>query len=162
MKWLNDVLSRIFPGRGAKAEGVPVKPVPSVPSVPVKREMVEVMASSFADAKDLADYRKSGDFAKGDNGVGCWGDVTAQEEVPMCALPPDDIVAKWGSMRARDARGKKVLVRVGQREVVCVLADRMPWKANIKNGCGIDLNPGAAKVLGLRPPFKVRAAWGWV
>lgn len=127
-----------------------------------------VLASSFADPQDLADYARSGSYAKGDNGVGCWGDKTAQDHTPMCALPPDDIIAKWGSMRARDAQGKAVRVTLttpeGQptaRAVTCQLADRMPWRKNIKNGAGIDLNPAAAKALGLTPPFKVKAVWEW-
>ena len=127
-----------------------------------------VLASSFADPQDLADYARSGSYAKGDNGTGCWGDQTAQEHTPMCALPPDDIIARWGSMKARDARGKQVHVTLttpdGQptaKQVTCQLADRMPWKKNIKNGAGIDLNPAAAKALGLQPPFKVKAVWEW-
>lgn len=124
--------------------------------------MNKVKASSFADAKDLADYQRSGSLAQGDNGVGCWGDKTAQDVVPMCALPPEDIIAKWGSMKARDARRKLVKVRANGREVVCLLADRMPAKANVTNGAGIDLNPAAAKSLGLRPPFMEPAEWEWV
>lgn len=123
---------------------------------------MKVLASSFADPQDLADFERSGSFADGDNGIGCWGDKTAQWTVPMCALPPEDVIAKWGSMRARDARRKPVRVRANDREVVCLLADRMPSKKNIKNKAGIDLNPAAAKALGLVPPFLVHAEWEWV
>ena len=119
------------------------------------------LASSFADAKDLADYARTGSFAAGDNGIGCWGDITAQLETPMCALPPEDIVAKWGGMKAKVARGRRVNVRANHREVICLLADRMPAKAKIKNGAGIDLNPAAAKRLALEPPFLVAAQWSW-
>jgi hypothetical protein len=122
---------------------------------------MKTLASSFADPKDLADYARSGSLAAGDNGVGCWGDVTAQDTVAMCALPPEDIIAKWGSMKARAARRKRVIVRANDREIVCELADRMPAKADIKNGAGIDLNPAAGKRLGLIPPFLVRAEWEW-
>lgn len=124
---------------------------------------MKTLASSFADARDLADFKRSGDLGDGDNGVGCWGDVTAQDVVPMCALPPEDIVARWGSMHAKDARGREVVVtilRTGKR-VVCKLADRMPQKHNITNGAGIDLNPAAALQLELVPPFLVPAEWRW-
>lgn len=129
---------------------------------------MKVLASSFADPQDLADYERSGSLADGDNGIGCWGDKTAQWTAPMCALPPEDVIAKWGSMRGRDARRKKVLVTLTgkggaltRNMVVCELADRMPSKKNIKNGAGIDLNPAAAKALGLNPPFLVHAEWEW-
>jgi len=128
---------------------------------------LKVIASSFADPKDVKAFMRckalgKSDkecFAVGDNGIGCWGDNTAQDTVPMCALPPDDMQAKFGAWKK--AKRAKVRVRVGSGEVVCILGDRMPWKAYIKNGCGIDLNPAAAKALGLRPPFKVQAEWEW-
>ena len=56
----------------------------------------------------------------------------------------------------------ETLVTVGEKTVVCELRDTMPAKANVKNGAGIDLNPAAAKALGLKPPFKVRATWHFV
>ena len=122
---------------------------------------LRTLASSFADAKDLADYARSGSFAQGDNGIGCWGDNTAQMETPMCALPPEDIIAECGSMKAKAARGKRVNVRANGRHVVCLLADRIPSKKNITNQAGIDLNPAAAHRLGLTPPFLVPALWSW-
>jgi hypothetical protein len=129
---------------------------------------MKVLASSFADPQDIADYERSGSLARGDNGIGCWGDLTAQEVTPMCALPPEDVIAKWGSMKGKHARRKKVRVNITgsggtltRKEVVCELADRMPSKKNIKNGAGIDLNPAAAKALGLNPPFLVHAEWEW-
>lgn len=130
-----------------------------------------VMASSFADPADVAAFRKwyriyrsegcshsvaeRKAFAKGDNGVGCWGDDTTAGR-PMCALPPDD----WQWL-GKKARGALVRVKANGKEVVCELRDRMPWKKNIKNGCGIDLNPAACKALGLTPPIKVKATWSW-
>jgi len=37
-----------------------------------------------------------------------------------------------------------------------------PHRANIKNGAGIDLNPGFAKAFGLTPPFKIAGVqWDW-
>lgn len=132
---------------------------------------MKVLASSFADLADVRAFQRckaSGKsdkecFKVGDNGIGAWGDVTAQEVTPMCALPPDDVIAKWGVMTSK-VRHKRVRVRLASsgREAVCLLGDRMPWKKNIKNGAGIDLNPAAAKALGLRPPFMVPAEWEWV
>ncbi len=80
-----------------------------------------VLASSFADSKDVAAYRKARAQGKtenealnvGDNGVGCWGDITARDDVPMCALPPEDWLARWGT--GTNARGKKVTVTYGER-----------------------------------------------
>lgn len=129
---------------------------------------MKVKASSFADLADVAAFHRCKArgktdkecFRVGDNGIGCWGANTAQEVTPMCALPPDDMELRFGDWRK--AKNAKVLVKANGREVVCILADRMPWKKNITNGCGIDLNPAAAKVLRLPPPFTVRAEWEWV
>ena len=120
-------------------------------------------ASSFADPEDVRRYRwrKSlGDsdseaFKYGDNGIGCWGDDTTEPR-PMCALPPED----WKAF-GREARGKRVLVKVNGRAVVCELRDTMPARRFIKNGCGIDLNPEACFSLGLKPPVRVDASWSW-
>jgi hypothetical protein len=129
---------------------------------------MNVIASDFASLKDLAAYKAAKAkgmsdkqaFRVGDNGVGCWGAVTAQKRTPMCALPPDDMIAKFGSIaKAKHAR---VYVTIGQASVICFLADRMPWKKNIKNGCGIDLNPAALKALGLKSPIKKPATWIWL
>lgn len=129
--------------------------------------MPKVLASDFASLKDLEGYKRAKAqgksdveaFKVGDNGLGCWGDLTAQTHTPMCALPPDDMITKWGSVKK--AKHKKVHVYINGQSVTCVLADRMPWKKNIKNGCGIDLNPAALKALGLRSPIKKPAEWFW-
>ncbi|EDY16895.1 hypothetical protein CfE428DRAFT_5524 [Chthoniobacter flavus Ellin428] len=123
-----------------------------------------VKASSFADAADVAAFRKckaegGGDtycFGRGDNGIGKWGDDCATGSGPACALPPEDW-ATWGGK----ARKKKVRVRVLGREVICELRDTMPHRANITNGAGIDLNPDAVAALGLRPPLMIAAEWQW-
>jgi len=137
---------------------------------------MRTLASSFADPKDVEAFKacvargnsQQWCLRKGDNGVGCWGDDTAQTKTPMCALPPDDMIQRWGSIEERRlkkipkiAAHRRVVVVVGEHFVVCILADRMPWRKNIRNGAGIDLNPAAAKVLGLKPPFLVPASWTW-
>lgn len=122
-----------------------------------------VKASSFADPEDVRRFRRCKAqggtdqecFKIGDNGLGKWGDDTTADR-PMCALPPDDW-ERYGSA----ARGKKVRVTANQREVICELRDTMPWKKNIKNGAGIDLNPAACKALNLTPPVMVSATWEW-
>lgn len=96
----------------------------------------------------------------GDNGVGYWGDDTTSTTVPMCALPRDDWLTKWGKGSA--ARGKGVLVTYKGKTVTAQLRDTMPSHANIKNGAGIDLNPGLVDAFGLKyggmyPGFH----WDW-
>lgn len=123
-----------------------------------------VTASSFADPADVRAFRHcKGEghsdqfcFRVGDNGIGCWGDDCTADK-PMCALPPED----WQEFGHEGARGKKVLVKAGGREVVCELRDTMPHKANIKNGAGIDLNEAAVKALGHSPPILLRCTWEW-
>ena len=131
--------------------------------------MPTVTASSFADPKDVAAYKKAiaqGKSEKdalkvGDNGIGMWGDNTARDDVPMCALPPEDWKAKWGS--GQNARGKKVAVTYKGKTVIGELRDTMPKKQNIKNGAGIDLNPGFAKAFNVPPPFMLKnVQWEWV
>lgn len=127
----------------------------------------KVRASSFADPADVASFRRCKNrggsdmecFKVGDNGIGLWGDDTTGD-VPMCALPRDVWMEKWSVMST--AKGKKVVVRANGKEVVCLLGDTMPHTKNIRNGAGIDLNPAAAKALGLKPPFMVQAEWRWV
>jgi hypothetical protein len=78
--------------------------------------MPVVIASSFADPKDVAAYQKAIKEGKseaealkiGDDGIGKWGDNTAGDDVPICALPPEDWEAKWGP--GDSARGKRVAV----------------------------------------------------
>ncbi len=126
-----------------------------------------VYASSFADPADVEAYRKAKAAGKteqealrlGDNGIGCWGD-DCTAPVPICALPPDD----WNRFGS-GARGKKVKVTAlvcGEvRSFTCELRDTMPHKAEITNGCGIDLNPSAVSLLGMKPPIKIPVVWSW-
>lgn len=126
-----------------------------------------VKATSFADPADIAAFRrckaqgKSDEecFKVGDNGIGCWGDdVTGPE--PACALPPEDMMERWGSVNA--AKHKPVLVRGAGQTVTCILKDRMPHRAHIKNGAGIDLNPAAVAALGKHPPLELQVNWQWL
>lgn len=121
-----------------------------------------VKASSFADPGDITAFKRckaAGNsdnycFSKGDNGIGAWGDDTTKAE-PLCALPRD----LWAGLSRPNTRLVEVVM--GEKRIVCRLADTMPSLANIKNGAGIDLNPEAVKMLGLRPPIMVNVKWRW-
>lgn len=128
---------------------------------------MKVKASSFADPADVRAFKRCKEnggsdaecFKVGDNGIGVWGGNCAEGSGPCCALPPDDMIEKWGSINA--AQNRPVRVTVGGEQVVCTLRDRMPWKKNIRNGAGVDLNPDACAALGLRPPVMADAEWEW-
>jgi hypothetical protein len=132
----------------------------------ISTTMTKCFASDFASLSDLAAFNKAKKagmsdkqaFAKGDNGIGCWGDLTAQEHTPMCAVPPEDMKSYFGSKAG--AKHQRVHVKLDAvHSVVCVIADIMPARANIKNGCGIDLNPAALLKLGLKSPIKTTVEW---
>lgn len=116
-------------------------------------------ASSFADPADVAAFKKCKAkgktdkqcFAVGDNGIGQFGANTAQEHTPMCALHGDDMKRLYGSIAK--AAHQKVRVTVGGKSVACAIEDRM---SSVNR---IDLNPAAAKALGLNPPFLVACEW---
>lgn len=128
----------------------------------------QVKASSFADPADIRAFRRCKEkggsdqdcFRVGDNGIGCYNDDVSEGTGPACALPPEDSEEKWGSVAA--AKHKLVEVTAGGKSVTCVLKDRMPHRANIKNGAGIDLNPDAVRLLGMEPPIMVTASWRWI
>lgn len=130
-------------------------------------EGVEVNASSFADPADVAAFRrckaqgKSDQecFKVGDNGIGFTGLNCADDSVPMCALPPEEWKAQYGS--SKNAAGKPVDVTHQGKTVRGILGDTMPAIKNITNDARIDLNPGFAKAFGLKPPFMVRVKWRW-
>jgi hypothetical protein len=88
---------------------------------------------------------------------------TALGSGPSCALPPETMEEKWGSVKA--AKHKVVLVQrhtsVKIHEVRCVLKDRMPHLKNLKNAARIDLNPDAVAALGLDPPIMTKVIWWW-
>lgn len=124
-----------------------------------------VRASSFADPEDVRRFRSCKATGKtdmecfrvGDNGVGRWGHFTAQENVPMAALPRED----W--QEAGKTGGARLRVSYNGTTVEGILGDTMPARANIRNGASLDLNPAFAKALGLTPPFLVEGVtWEWV
>ena len=127
--------------------------------------MMKARATSFATMKDMVGYircRDEGGSAKaclsqGDNGIGCWGDVTARLDVAMCAVPRSEMVRHWGSKN--NARGKQVRVNLTQRGavIICEVRDQAP------DGI-IDLNPGALIEAGMPPDTELNepAEWEWL
>jgi hypothetical protein len=124
-----------------------------------------VYASSFADPADVRRYKEAKAkgwtdqqaFRVGDNAVGYWGDSTAEGSGPSCALPPEIIKEEWGSLSA--GHNKPILVKRGDKEVICLVKDTMPHLANLANAARIDLNPDACEALGLTPPVMTRVTW---
>lgn len=132
--------------------------------------------SSFADPADIKAfdkwfkiYRDEGmsvddatkkAFKRGDNGIGKWGDDTKEGSGPSCAVTPDDMIERWGSMDA--ARGKDIRVIIGNEDVVCKVKDRLPWKKYITNGVILDLNPDAVRALKQTPPMLKQGIWYWL
>ena len=119
-------------------------------------------ASSFADPADLMAFKKCKATGKtdlqcfkvGDNGVGQFGKITAQLRTPMVAVHAADMKVRWGSVNA--AAHRPVTVTVKGKTVQATVEDRIEVKGRI------DLNPAAAKALGLTPPFLVPCVWKWV
>ena len=161
--WLKSLLQRV----GSFSVKVPIPAEKPLDLSEASRQWHKVNASSFADTADVAAYRrckargKSDQecFKVGDNGIGFTGMDCSREDKPMCALPVEVWAERWG--KKINAAGRTVLVRYNGKVIAGVLGDTMPKLANIKNGCGIDLNPSFAKALGLRPPFKVAVEWAW-
>lgn len=120
-----------------------------------------IKASSFADPADIVAFKKckaTGKtdlqcFAVGDNGIGQFGKITAQEHTPMVAVHKTAMIARWGSIPA--AAHRKVRVKVGDKIIEATVEDRISAPGRI------DLNPACAKLLGLRPPFVKPAFWQW-
>jgi hypothetical protein len=122
----------------------------------------EAEASSFADPKDVEDFKKCKAqgktdkqcFKVGDNGIGKFGKITAQTTTPMVAIHPSDATKRWGSMNA--AAHRMVRVSLGSRSVTASVEDQLGVAGRI------DLNPAAAAQLGLNPPFLKDCTWEWV
>lgn len=119
-------------------------------------------ASSFADPADVRAFERCKAqgktdqqcFKVGDNGIGQFGKITAQEHTPMVAIHKDDMIARWGSVHG--AAHRPVTVTIGGKTIQATVEDRLGVAGRI------DLNPACAKQLGLRPPFLVKnCVWNW-
>lgn len=157
----------------AKKVVVPKETRPKAKKAPAKKaltknEFRDSVATSFADPADVRRFRvckQKGHsdtycFNYGDNGIGAWGDNTAQEKTPMVALPPEHMIEKFG--RWQKAHKAKVLVEVNGRTTEAIVADRMPFRKYRRYENMIDLNPAALKKLSLKAPLKIDAKWKWV
>jgi hypothetical protein len=123
------------------------------------------LASSFADPADIAAFKackRKGNsdnycFKYGDNGIGKWGDETTEGTGASVALPPETMEETWGSVD--DARSKNIRIQGNGKTITAKVRDTMPYRKNITNGAGIDLNPDALKGLGLVAPVLARVTW---
>lgn len=123
---------------------------------------INAIASSFADPKDVEDFKKAKAkgmtdqeaFKYGDNGCGQFGQVTAQEHTPMVAIHKNDMIRRWGSVEASAHRW--VAVRLEGRSVHATCEDRLGVEGRI------DLNPACAKQLNINPPFTQACQWQWL
>lgn len=122
-------------------------------------------ASSFADPADVVRFKEckakgksdAACFKVGDNGIGAWGHLTAQDRVCMAAVPRD----VW--QKAKKRGGDKLKVTYEGKTVEGILGDTMPYSWNVTNGALIDLNPAFAKALGVKPPFMLHdVVWEWI
>src|ERR1043166_1382167 len=139
------------------------------PAVPVDDPNVHRgRASSFADPADVAAFRRCKErggsdmdcFRVGDNGIGCWGQDVTEGTGNACAVPPDDIIAKWGTVDG--GKDKQVEITANGTTITALVRYRMPWRKNITNGAVIDLNPDSCRALGLEPPVMISCEWKWV
>lgn len=123
--------------------------------------------SSFADPADIIAFDKckakggtDGEcFKVGDNGIGKFGANTKSTTVAMVAIHPNDATARWGSMEGAAHRKVRVTLTATGKSVLASVEDQLGKAGRI------DINPGAAKKLGLTPPIdpnKTECEWEWV
>lgn len=122
---------------------------------------VKGKASTFADPVDVARFKACKQTGKsdiacsrvGDNGIGQFGDVTAQTLTPFVAVHADYMISRWGSVHA--AARRPVLVRIKGKTQEIKVGDRISERGRI------DLNPAACLLYGIKPPALVDAEWRW-
>lgn len=106
------------------------------------------LASTFADPADVRRYREaraagateSQALAVGDNGVSAYGDDTTSSVDPIVALPPD--TPGFAHNRFVELTGPD------GRSGIARVSEKMPATAKLKGNATIDLNPGAARLIG--------------
>lgn len=120
--------------------------------------------TSFADPADVVAFhkckRETGKsdvycFRFGDNGIGQFGKITAQEHTPMVAIHGDEMVRMWGSRNAAAHRPVEIKLPGSDTIVQATCEDRISALGKV------DLNPAAFKLLGLKAPFVVPGQWRW-
>lgn len=122
---------------------------------------ISCKASSFADPADLVGFRnckKKGHsdlfcFNYGDNGIGQFGDITAQTVTPYVAIHRSYMISRWGSVLASAHR--EVFVCINNSVQRIKVGDRISAKGRI------DLNPAAYGLWKLTAPLMIDAKWKW-
>jgi hypothetical protein len=122
--------------------------------------------TSFADPGDILAFKRckarggsdNDCFKVGDNGIGFWGDNCAQGSGPSVAVIPEDMIEKWGSMRA--AHNKLVRVFLNGHYTFAHVRDRMPHRSHVTNHAVLDMNPDTCAALGVGPG-KYQIVWRW-
>lgn len=117
--------------------------------------------SSFADPADIRAFKQCKTtgrsdvscFNEGDNGIGQFGQITAQDTIPMVAINGEEMKDRWGSIPA--AAHRVVLLLCNNIHIEARVEDRISAPGRV------DLNPAAAKALGLNPPFLTAGEWMW-
>lgn len=120
--------------------------------------------TSFADPADVIAFnkckRETGKsdvfcFGRGDNGIGQFGKITAQEHTPMVAIHNDEMVRMWGSQAGAAHRPVELKLPGTDLIVEATCEDRISERNKV------DLNPASFKRLGLNAPFTERGQWRW-
>lgn len=123
---------------------------------------IECEASSFADPADIVAFKRCKATGKsdvkcfevGDNGVGQFGDITAQELKPFVAVHKDFMISKWGSVHA--AAHRDVELCINGQMIIAKVGDRISARGRI------DCNPAVLRLLKLKAPLKIAAKWRWL
>ena len=126
----------------------------------------QAKCTSFSTLQDLVGYIKcrdsggSADYClnKGDNGVGCWGDVVATLKIAAVALPKSEMEKRFGPGNMHIARNAAVRVTLpGHTPFVAHVLDLAP-----PGVC--DLNPGSLMAAGLPSDTELdmQGEWEWV
>lgn len=120
--------------------------------------------TSFADPADVVAFNKckrntgKSDvycFGFGDNGIGQFGKITAQDHTAMVAIHGDEMVRQWGSRSGAAHRPVEIKLPGTDLIVEATCEDRISAVGKV------DLNPAAFKALGLKAPFVVKGQWRW-
>lgn len=161
--YVSDVIERIQAGIGVNPDGQwGPKSQAALNAIIGAHVNTGYHASSFADPADLIGFQRCkrtgrsdvSCFKEGDNGVGQFGAITAQDHTPMVAVNHTEMVAKWGSEHG--AAHRLIEVTVNGRTFNAAVEDRISAPGRI------DLNPACAKIAHLDPPFVVPCTWKWV
>lgn len=125
----------------------------------------EVVASSFADTRDVQAFNSCKDkggsdlqcFKVGDNGIGKWGANCASSVNPLVALPRE----VWRA--AGKKGGDIVLLRMeGVAQFAAQLGDTMPSLDNLTTAARLDTNPACGLRFRKAPPYMLKGVfWKW-